>query len=167
MGRREREDIVRAHIDAENRGDVTATVATFAAPRYEVIPTGEVHDGADAVARFLGETVRVFPDMHIELHALHHADDAVVVEVTFAGTQRGTWRGLPATDRHVKYRMCNVFVFDGDKLVCERLYFDLLTAMRSIGIARDPTSVGGRIATAVNHPITVIGAALRSLRREP
>lgn len=165
MGRTERERIVLAHIDAENRGDVAATVATFAAPRYEVIPTSETHDGTDAVTKFLEETTRVFPDMHIELHALHHADAAVLVEVSFTGTQRGAWRGLPATDRRVNYRMCNAFIFDGDRLTCERLYFDLLTAMRSIGIARDPTSVGGRIATALNHPVTVLGAALRSLRR--
>lgn len=65
----------------------------------------------------------------------------------------------------VSYRMCNVFVFDGDRLVCERLYFDLLTPLRQLGVARDPLSIGGRVATVLNHPLTVITAALRSLVR--
>jgi len=165
MGREQREQIVMAHIEAENRGDVAATVATFATPRYEVVPTGEVHDGVDAVTRFLAETTYVFPDMKIALDALHHADDAVIVEVTFAGTQRRSWRGLPATRRRVTYRMCNAFLFDRDRLRCERLYFDMLTAMRGLGIARDPTTAAGRISVAVNHPLTLLGAALGSLRR--
>src|ERR1051325_6008152 len=90
-----RERIVRAHMEAENRKDAAATVETFSHPRYEVVPTGEVHEGARAVAAFLDETNRAFPDFKIELHALHHADDAVLVEVTFTGTQTRAWRGLP------------------------------------------------------------------------
>lgn len=39
------------------------------------------------------------------LHVLHHADDAMLVEIDFVGTQEGAWRGLPATGRLVRYRM--------------------------------------------------------------
>jgi steroid delta-isomerase-like uncharacterized protein len=165
MGKAERERIVREHVDAENRRDVAGTVATFAAPRYEVIPTGEVYDGADAVTRMLDETMHAFPDLEITTQAMHHAEDAVLVEVTFAGTHSAAWRGLPATGKRVSYRMCNVFVFDGDRLLCERLYFDMLTALRQVGVARDPLSVAGKVATVLNHPVTVIGALLRSVRR--
>src|SRR4051812_13239913 len=90
-----REAIVRAHMDAENRHDVSATVATFGHPRYEVVPTGEVRDGADPVRGFHDEIVKAFPDLAIETHALHHSDTSVVAEVTFRGTQTGSWRGLP------------------------------------------------------------------------
>src|SRR4051812_26881696 len=121
MGRAERERIVKEHIDAENRGDTASTVATFAAPRYDVVPTGEIIEGPEAVAQSLDEIMHAFPDLTITTHAMHHADDAVLVEVTFAGTHLGGWRGLPATGRRVSYRMCNVFVFDGDRLLCERL----------------------------------------------
>ncbi len=48
---------------------------------------------------FLAETGAAFPGFRIELHAMHHADDAVIVEATFRGTHRGAWRGLPATGR--------------------------------------------------------------------
>lgn len=158
----ERDRVVRAHMDAEARGDFAAAQATFHHPRYEIVATGEVHDGADAVAAFYGETARAFPDLSFTRPTLRHARDGVTVETVFRATHRGAWRGLPATGRVVEYAMMNVFLFDEDRLVGERMYFDLLTPLRQIGIARDPTSLGGRIATALNHPLTV-GAAFARL----
>ena len=162
--RETRERIVREHMETESRHDFRATVATFSHPRYEIIPTGEVHDGTEQVAAFLNESHAAFPDFRIETLTLHHSDDAVIAEVQFHGTQTGAWRGLPATNRKVRYKMCNVFVFEGANLVCERVYFDLLTVLRQVGIGRDPTSLSGRIATAFNHPVVVGRAFLRRLR---
>ena len=31
-----------------------------------------------------------------------------------------------------------MFVFEGDRLVCERVYFDSSTILRQLGIAHDP-----------------------------
>ena len=162
---KKREAIVREHMACEERKDFAGTVKTFARPRYEVVATGETHEGEDAVSNFLAETGVAFPEFHFEDTKLHHTDDAVIVETVFVGTHDGSWRGLPATGRMVRYAMCNVFVFEGDALVCERLYFDLSSILRQIGIARDPTTPGGRIATFVNHPITVISAFARGLFR--
>jgi len=163
--RDERERIVREHMASEDRKDFEATLRTFSRPRYEVIATGEVHEGTDAVLAFLRESGVAFPDFHFETRTRHHADDAVIAEVIFHGTHEGAWRGLPATGRRIRYAMCNVFVFEEDRLVCERLYFDLSSVLRQIGIARDPTTLSGRVATFVNHPLVVGGALLRALIR--
>jgi hypothetical protein len=48
--------------------------------------------------------------------------------------------------------------------VCERVYFDSATILRQLGIAHDPLTRRGRIATVLNHPITIGRAALRGLR---
>lgn len=48
--RREREAIVRRHMEAENQHDFDAVIETFSHPRYELIATGQVHDGEAAVA---------------------------------------------------------------------------------------------------------------------
>ena len=53
----------------------------------------------------------------------------------------------------------------GETMVGERLYFDLGTPLRQLGVARDPTSIGGRVATVVNHPVTVGRALVRSMLR--
>jgi steroid delta-isomerase-like uncharacterized protein len=153
--RERREAIVLAHVESENAHDFAATVRTFGRPRYEVTPTAETLEGGGAVEAFLVETHRAFPDMHLGPIALHHADEAVIAETVFSGTHLGTWRGLPPTRRAVRYSMCNVFVFDRDALVCERLNFDMLTVLRQLGIADDPTSRLGRFRTALCHPITI------------
>jgi steroid delta-isomerase-like uncharacterized protein len=162
--RARRERIVRDHMAAEARLSTDDTVATFAHPRYEVVPTGEVHEGPAAVAAFLAETFRGFPDMTFEVHGLHHAESVVFAEVTFVGTHAGSWNGIPPTGRVLRYRMCNAFVFDGESLVCERIYFDALTVLRGLGLARDPRSLAGRLTVALNHPIAMARAALRGAR---
>lgn len=157
---------MRDHVAAEARGDWAAALQTFHHPRYEIVATGEAHDGAAQVSRFYAESAGAFPDLSFETTRLHHADDAVLGEVVFVGTQLGTWRGLPPTGRAVRYAMLNVFVFEEDRLVCERMYFDLATPMRQLGIARDPTSLAGRANVFASHPITVASAFMRrALRR--
>jgi hypothetical protein len=58
-------------------------------------------------------------------------------------------------------RFLAIFVFEEDRLICERVYFDQATVLRQLGIAHDPLSLSGRVATVLNHPVTVGRAALR------
>jgi steroid delta-isomerase-like uncharacterized protein len=161
--RRKREAIVREHMESENRMDFDATMRTFHHPRYELIGADEVHDGEGEVARYYQETRAAFPDQRNELIALHHADDAVIVEFDLKGTHRGTFRGLPPTGRAFDCRMTALFLFDEDRLVCERVYFDSATIQRQLGIAHDPLTLRGRVATVLNHPVTIGRAAVRGL----
>jgi predicted ester cyclase len=162
-----RERIVSAHIDAERRGDWSAALSTFHLPRYEIMATGEVHDGETAVMAFYRESAAGLLDIDFETRGLFHTADAVVHELVFSATHGGPWRGLPPTDKRVRYPMLNLFLFDGDRLICERMYFDLSTPLRQLGIARDPTSRSGRLAIALNHPLVVGRAWLRGALRSP
>jgi hypothetical protein len=78
--RERREAVVREHMESENDHDFDTTIGTFAHPRYELIPTGDVYDGEAEVRRYYAESRAAFPDQRNELLALHHADDAVIVE---------------------------------------------------------------------------------------
>jgi steroid delta-isomerase-like uncharacterized protein len=159
--REKREQLVHEHMESENRQEFDATLATFAHPRYELVPSGEVIDGSEDVARYYEETRSAFPDQRNELIALHYADDAVIAEFDLVGTHRGSFRGLPPTGRSFRCRMAAVFVFEDDRLVCERVYFDSATILRQLGIAHDPLTLIGRLATVVNHPVTVGRAFVR------
>ena len=163
--RRRREDIVREHMESENRHQFDVTMETFHHPRYELIATGDVYDGPEEVARYFEETRTAFPDQRNEPIALHHADDAVLVEAMLYGTHDGPFRGLPPTGRSFEMRFLAVFVFDQDQLVCERVYFDAATILRQLGIAHDPLTMRGRLATVANHPLTVGRALLRQVTR--
>jgi steroid delta-isomerase-like uncharacterized protein len=160
-----REATVLEHMNAENDHDFERCIAAFGHPRYEIVPTGEVWDGSDGVNALLLENQRGFPDFSFEPEQWHHAHDAVVVEGRFRGTQNGNWRGLPPTGRKVDFPLIIVFQFEDERMVCERTYFDLGAPLQQLGVARDPNSLGGRIATALNHPLTLVRALLRGLFR--
>ena len=153
--RKKREELVREHMDSENRHELDTTIATFERPRYELIGTGEVYDGAQEVEHYFEQTRRAFPDQRNELLALHHTDDAVVVEAVVRGTHKGPLRNLPPTGREFELPILSIFLFDGDKLICERVYFDQATVLRQLGVARDPLSLTGRLQTLVGHPWTI------------
>jgi steroid delta-isomerase-like uncharacterized protein len=156
---------VREHMESENRHDFDATLGTFGHPRYEIVATGDVFDGPEEVMRYFEETRTAFPDQRNELIALRHADDAVIAEFDLTGTHLGPFRGLPPTGRAFSCRMLAVFEFEGEGIVCERVYFDSATIQRQLGIAHDPLTLRGRLATVLNHPVTVGGAVLRNLHR--
>jgi steroid delta-isomerase-like uncharacterized protein len=127
-----REQIVRRHMESENDHDFDTTLAIFSHPRYELVATGEVHDGADAVRQYFRATRAAFPDQRNELIALRHADDAVIAEFWLLGTHRGELMGMPPTGRAFRCRMVAFFLFDGADLVCERVYFDAATILRQL-----------------------------------
>jgi steroid delta-isomerase-like uncharacterized protein len=127
-----REAVVREHMESENRLDFEATLRTFAHPRYELVATGEVYDGADAVRGYYAASRAAFPDQRNAIHAMHHAEDAVIVEFDLMGTHRGPLRGIPATGRAFTCRMAAVFLFAGERIVCERVYFDAATILRQL-----------------------------------
>jgi steroid delta-isomerase-like uncharacterized protein len=133
-----REAVVREHMESENRLDFEATLGTFAHPRYELIATGEVFDGADAVRGYYAASRAAFPDQRNEVRAFHHADDGVIVEFDLLGTHGGPLRGIPATGRAFRCTMIALFLFgtgaDAERIVCERVYFDSATILRQLGL---------------------------------
>ena len=130
--RAEREANVRRHMQAENVHDFDAVIDTFAHPRYELIPSGAVHDGEAAVRAYFRETRSAFPDQRNELISLRHVDDGVLVEFWLLGTHRGPLGGLAPTGRAFKCRMTALFLCDGARIVCERVYFDSATILRQL-----------------------------------
>lgn len=152
---------------AENAHAFDEAIGFFARPRYEIVATGEIYEGADRLGELMHENVSAFPDFHFDVERMHHADDAVIVEGTFRGTHLGMWRGLPATGRPVDFPMLIVFPFEEDRMLGERIFFDLSTALRQLGVSRDPNTLSGRITTVLNHPITIGRALLRGLARSP
>ena len=68
---------------------------------------------------------------------------------------------LPPTRRSFELPILSIFVFDEDRLICERVYFDTITLLRQLGVARDPISITGKLQTVAGHPLTIGRALLR------
>jgi steroid delta-isomerase-like uncharacterized protein len=132
--RERREALVREHMAAENRFDFDAALRAFASPRYELMATGEVYEGAEQVSAYYAASRGAFPDQRNEIRSLRHTDDGVVVEFDLLGTHRGPLRGIPATGREFRCPMMALFVFEGELVVCERVYFDSTTILQQLGV---------------------------------
>ena len=139
--RERREALVREHMESENRHDYEATLDTFGHPRYEIVPTGEVFDGEEAVRRYFEDSRTAFPDQRNELIALHHTAAGVVVEFDLKGTHQGPLRGIPATGKEFTCRSVAFFLFEEDRLVCERVYFDAATILGQLGLIQPGPSL--------------------------
>jgi steroid delta-isomerase-like uncharacterized protein len=135
--RSRREAVVREHMEAENRHDFDAVIDTFAHPRYELIATGQVHDGEEEVRGYFASTRGAFPDQRNELIALHSTDDGVWVEFDLLGTHEGPFLGFEPTGRSFRCRMAAFFAFEGDRIVAERVYFDAMTILGELGLSSD------------------------------
>jgi ketosteroid isomerase-like protein len=122
-----REALVFSHVAAENARDIEAVMATFGHPRYEIVPTGVVHDGDAAVRAMLEEQWAQLPGLRYEAVAFFHGSDGVMVETRTLGT---------ATDgRAVDVVSVNLFGFRDLELVLERCWFDRMTVAEALGYA--------------------------------
>lgn len=142
--RARREAIVREHLEAENELDFDRALGTLDHPRYELIATGQVYDGPEEVMEYYRTTRRAFPDQRNENVVLRHADDAVIVEFDLRGTHRGPFMGFEATGREFTCRMVALFLFNGDRIVCERVYFDLATIAAQLGLLGQVARLGSQ-----------------------
>lgn len=68
------------------------------APRHTERGLGDAE-----VREYFALTRTAFPDQRNKPLALHHGDDAVIVEFLLAGTHLGSFRGLPATGHAARH----------------------------------------------------------------
>src|SRR6478609_6912228 len=99
-------------------------------------------------------TLTPFPDLSapdLDPGSLCHRGNLVIGETRLQGTHMRTFRGLPPTGRRIDMPLVAIFVFDGPDLLCERVYWDRLTLFIQLGVARDPNTRAGKLATLLNH----------------
>jgi steroid delta-isomerase-like uncharacterized protein len=154
---------VNEHLRLENAHDFPGCIAEFSRAKYEMASDGELYNGAERVHDFLSENLKAFPDFQFVPSRISPTTDAVLVEGRFKGTHLGSWRGLPATGRKIDFAMCLIFEFEGESMVSERLYFDVNSPLRQLGVADDPNSVRGKATMVLTHPLVIIKASIRTV----
>jgi steroid delta-isomerase-like uncharacterized protein len=128
-------EVLDEHFRSEIDHDWDLCLSTFRdVPRYEIVPTGQIHEGADAVVAYHRGQRTAFPDQRHEHVRFHVADDdTVVAEFDLLGTNTGEFLGLPPTGREFRVATIAVFQFDGDRITNERVYLDSASLLRQIG----------------------------------
>jgi steroid delta-isomerase-like uncharacterized protein len=142
--------LLEEHFASEVDKEFDRTLATFAgSPRYEIVPTGQVHEGDDAVLAYHRNQRTAFPDQRHEDVRHHFADDdTVICEFDLLGTNTGEFFGAAPTGRSFRIPVIAVFFFDGDRITNERVYFDVASLLTQVG-RRDLLALAGGGAEAV------------------
>ncbi|MBU1379072.1 MAG: nuclear transport factor 2 family protein [Alphaproteobacteria bacterium] len=132
---------VRDHMALECVNDWDAVIATFEHPRYEMYGAGQVFDGETQVRGYFAASRTPFPDQANEIIAIAHGGDTVLVEFFLTGTHLGPLnlgqgRVAEPTGKTFRVRMAATFEFPpgGDKVICERPYFDQGAVLRELGL---------------------------------
>ena len=148
-----REKLVLDHFADESSQHFDEVLATFPHPHYELMPTGEVFDGIDEVRAYYAKTRTAFPDQRHEIIQLRHTDDAVNVEFWLLGTHRGPLNGMPPTGNTFRCQMNAFFIFEGERLVCERIYFDSLTMLKQLLVGVPAAALPQILAGLLAQPV--------------
>ncbi len=127
--------VLEEHFQSEVDHDWDRCLSTFReTPRYEIVATGQVHEGRDAVVAYHRAQREAFPDQRHENVRMHVAsDDTIIAEFDLLGTNDGEFVGGPPTGKAFRVAVIAVFFFDGDRIINERVYLDTGSLVRQIG----------------------------------
>jgi len=127
--------VLETHFKSEVDHDWDTCLATFKdVPRYEIVPTGQIHEGREEVLAFHRGQRTAFPDQRHEHVRTHFADDdTIVTEFDLIGTNTGPFMGLEPTGKSFRVAVVAIFTFEGEGITNERVYFDAASLVRQIG----------------------------------
>ncbi len=130
------------HVLAENRRSIEGLLETLCAdPIYKIMATSATFKGRDQVARFYTGLFDGVPDATFELINAFVGEEGVVEESILRGTHRGMLFGIPPTGREIALPLTIVFPILNGQIMGERLYFDLATLARQLGVAVDSITI--------------------------
>ncbi|MDQ3992523.1 MAG: ester cyclase [Actinomycetota bacterium] len=102
------------------------------------VPTGETFTGPDGFRRDLEQWDRAFPDAKLTDIKVRGGDGFAVIEFTGRGTNTGPLASpageLPATNRSVEVKFCDVLEISAGKITGGRSYWDMATMMTQLGL---------------------------------
>lgn len=127
--------------------DATATVATMTPNNYvNHVPVMTGGRGVDEMIDFYGKHFipKMPADTALRLLARTVGNNRLIDEFVFSFTHdmEMDWMlpGIQPTQRKVEIPMVVVVQFEGDKIACERIYWDQASVLVQIGVL-DPTSL--------------------------
>jgi len=133
------------HVLAENRRSIEGLLETLCAdPIYKIMATNATFKGREQVAQFYNGLFEGVPDAMFELINAFVGEEGVVEESILRGTQRGSLFGIPPTGREIALPLTIVFPIVTGQIMGERLYFDLATLARELGVPLEQIRLGPR-----------------------
>jgi steroid delta-isomerase-like uncharacterized protein len=130
------------HLLAKSRRSIDDLLETLGHdPIYKIMATNATFKGRDQVVQFYSRLFNGIPNAAFELVNAFVSEEGVVEEAILRGTQRGLLFGIPPTGREIALPMTIVLPILNGQIMGERLYFDLATLARELGVAIDSITI--------------------------
>ncbi|MDN5938497.1 MAG: ester cyclase [Salinisphaera sp.] len=132
-------NIVRRFIEEVlNQGDIDAAGEFFWDDMVELAPFPGQGPGLEGLKEVLRGLRAAFPDMHWTVREQIADGDRVLSRFDWTGTHRGTFLGVPATDRTVMVWGMVIDRFEGEKIKDTRIIMDTMGRMMQLGVVPPP-----------------------------
>ena len=126
----------RRWIDAFNArddaGEAAARTADYTAHAPDSIQTAALD--SDAWVEFLGVFLEGFPDLHLEVLDSSADEGMVAQRILFTGTHTGSFRGLPPTNRQVRFSGLEINRMVDGKVAEHWFQLDAVTLFEQLGL---------------------------------
>jgi steroid delta-isomerase-like uncharacterized protein len=122
-----------------NRGDMSL-VDEFLAPdfvEHEELPPG-IPPGREGVKQLTAMFRSAFPDFKATIDDMIAEGDKVVVRMTWRGTHKGEFMGIPPTGKSVSFGVIDIVRFAGDKFAEHWGLMDSMSMMQQLGAVPAP-----------------------------
>ena len=133
------QQLLRTHMEAENAHRMQETLATLTQDcLFEDIALGQVYRGQAGAREYYQTWWDAFSTTaHPE--RVSFTDQGAVAEVHFQGTHVGSFLGVEPTGREVDIPTVIFVTFDNGLMAGERMYWDVATLLRQLGVSVLPT----------------------------
>lgn len=138
-------DVARESIEAFNASDWDRFRSLHAEDVVEDEFGTQRHiEGIDALMEANQGWKQAFSDASGEVTSACESGDTAILEITWSGTHSGPLEmpdgELPATNKHIELRACQVFRVEGDRITEDRNYFDMATMLQQLGAMEQAAS---------------------------
>ena len=139
MSTNEKIDIAWRAIEAFNNKDWDAVRVALAADCYYDEVATRKANGVEAIIELWRGWAKTLPDANATIGSSYVCEGTVIFELNWTGTMTGPMDSptgeIQPTNRPFTNRGCWLAEIDGDQSKAIRQYFDVLTMMKSVGIA--------------------------------
>jgi predicted ester cyclase len=131
--------VVRRWIETFNNPYTPQTEVDILAPGYIAHAPGLPGPlDLEAWSQFTSAFVEAFPDLRLTVEDIFSAGDMVAARVSFRGTHRGEFQGIPPTDKQVAFSSIEIDRMVDGKVAEHWFEMDLLGLMGQLGAIPEP-----------------------------
>jgi steroid delta-isomerase-like uncharacterized protein len=132
-------DIARRNFEAFNKRDYDLLLSLASDDVESLdVPTGQVLKGLKGYRESAEQWIKAFPDASADITNIVSSGDYVVVEFTGRGTHNGPMMTpggeVPPTGRRIEIPFVEVHEIRNGKIVRSRLYYDMSSFARQLGL---------------------------------